>query len=92
MEYDLKISKVEYISNLWSDRPQILYLSFGDKTNIEYCFKGQLRAPYQKLIWLKMKTTFNEEDLKILKMEYLSNPRLYLHQILNLKIAQNLLF
>jgi hypothetical protein len=30
MEEDLKILKVEYLSNHWSDRPQILNLSSGD--------------------------------------------------------------
>ena len=32
MEDDLKISKVEYLINYWSDRPQILNLHLGDQT------------------------------------------------------------
>jgi hypothetical protein len=32
MEDDLKIFKVEYISFLWSDHPQILNLNWGDQT------------------------------------------------------------
>ena len=32
MEDDLKILKVEYLSNHWSDLPQILNLSSGDQT------------------------------------------------------------
>ena len=35
MEEDLKILKVEYLSNHWSDFPQILDLSLGDQTKIE---------------------------------------------------------
>ena len=34
MEEDLKILKVKYLSNLWSDFPQILDLNFGDQTKI----------------------------------------------------------
>ena len=32
MEDDLKILKVDYLSNHWSDLPQILNLSSGDQT------------------------------------------------------------
>ena len=35
MEEDLKILKVEYLSNHWSDFPQILNLSLGDQTKIK---------------------------------------------------------
>ena len=38
MEDDLKILKVEYLSNHWSDLPQILNLSFGDQTKMKYYF------------------------------------------------------
>ena len=31
MEDDLKLWKVEYLSNRWSDFPQILNLSIGDQ-------------------------------------------------------------
>ena len=60
MEEDLEISKIEYLSNHWSDLPQILNLSSGDQTKIKM---------------LRMKTTNGrmEEDLKILIVEYLSN-------------------
>ena len=34
MEDDLKILKVEYLSNHWSDLSQILNLSSGDQTKI----------------------------------------------------------
>ena len=34
MEDDLKILKVEYLSNHWSDFPQILNLSLVDQTKI----------------------------------------------------------
>ncbi len=35
MEEDLEISKIEYLSNHWSDLPQILNLSSGDQTKIK---------------------------------------------------------
>ena len=35
MEEDLKILKVEYLSNHWSDFPQISNLSLGDQTKIK---------------------------------------------------------
>ena len=35
IEDDLKILKVEYLSNHWSDWPQILNLSLGDQTKIK---------------------------------------------------------
>ena len=35
MEDDLKILKVEYLSNHWSDLPQILNLGLGDQTKIK---------------------------------------------------------
>ena len=38
MEDDHKIIKVEYLSNHWSDLPQILNLSSGDKIKIKYAW------------------------------------------------------
>jgi hypothetical protein len=35
MEDDLKILKVEYLSNHWLDLPQISNLSLGDQTKIK---------------------------------------------------------
>jgi hypothetical protein len=35
MEDDLKIFKVEYLSNHWLDLPQISNLSLGDQTKIK---------------------------------------------------------
>ena len=35
MEEDLKILKVEYLSNHWLDFPQILNLGLGDQTKIK---------------------------------------------------------
>ena len=35
MKEDLKILKVEYLSNHWLDFPQILNLSLGDQTKIK---------------------------------------------------------
>ena len=59
MEEDLEISKIEYLSNHWLDRPQILNLSSGDQTKVNF---------------FEIKITFNgrwplmEEDLKIPKI------------------------
>jgi hypothetical protein len=39
MEDDLKILKMEYFSNHWSDLPQIFNLSLEDQTKIENCLK-----------------------------------------------------
>ena len=39
MEDDLKILKVEYLSNLSSDLPKMFNLSLGDQTKMEYCLK-----------------------------------------------------
>ena len=69
MEDNLKILKVKYLSNYWDDLPQILNLSSGDQTKIEYCLI-QRRPP-------------KEDDLKILEVEYLSNHWMDLPQILN---------
>ena len=68
MEDDLKILKVEYLSNHWSDLPQILNLSLGDQT--------------QKC--LKLRPHPMEDDLKILKIEYISNHCLFLPHFFNL--------
>ena len=35
MEDDLKILKIEYLSNFWSDLPQIWNLNLGDQTKID---------------------------------------------------------
>ena len=59
MEDDLKILKVEYLNNHWSDFPQILNLSSGDQTEIKKCLNQRLPPM--------------EDDLKIFKVEYLSN-------------------
>ena len=73
MEDNLKILKVEYISNQWSDNPKISKLSLGDETKITFCLK--LRGPQM------------EDNLKILKVEYLSNHWSDLPQISNLSLG-----
>ena len=61
MEDDLKILKVEYLSNHWLDLPQILNLSSGDQTKI----KNALNEDDLWWRWppmeedLQWKTTFN---------------------------------
>ena len=71
MEENLKVLKVEYLCN-HIDLPQILNLSFGDKTKIENSWKGRGHPM--------------EDDLPILKVEYLSNHWSDLPQILNLSL------
>ena len=73
MEDDLKILKVEYLRNHWSDLPKILNLSFGDLTKIK---NG-----------LKWRRPTMEDDLKTLKVEYLSNHWMDLPQILNFSLG-----
>ena len=46
MEDDLKISNLDYLSNHWSDLPQMLYLSLWDQTKIEDCLKWR-RLPME---------------------------------------------
>ena len=68
MENNLKVIKAEYLSNHWSELPQILNLS--------------LRGPNKKMIEMKM--TPMEDDLKILNLDYLSNHWIDLHHNVNL--------
>ena len=84
MEEDLKIFQVEYLSNHWLDLAQILNLSLGEKTKIK---KARNEDDLQ---WRRppMKTTSNEDDLKITKVAYLSNYWLDLAQILNLSSGE----
>ena len=70
MEDDLKILKVEYLSNYLLDHTQIWNLSLYDQT----IFCKSLKWRWHPL----------EDDLKILKGEYLSNCLLDHTQILNL--------
>ena len=58
MEDNLKIYKVEYISNHWSDLTQILDLSLGYKTKLYKCFKSRrpqteddLKVEYLRNYW-----------------------------------------
>ena len=46
MEDDLKILKVEYLSNHWSDLPQILNWSSGDQIKIKNAWNGR-RPPME---------------------------------------------
>ena len=69
MEEDLK----EYLSDHWSDLPQILNLWFGDQN--------------QSHKYLKERYTLVKADLKILKVEYLSNHWLDFPQISNFSLG-----
>ena len=73
MEDDIKIFKVEYLSNRLLDHTQILNLEFGDHTIFWKSFKWR---------WPTM-----EYDIKIIKVEYLSNHLLDHTQILNLYLG-----
>jgi hypothetical protein len=101
MEDDIKISKVEYLRNHWSDLPQILNLISGDQTwkmlemkttsngrrpgNMKRWISQQpliesssnlnfkLRGPHQNQNCSKWRRPPIEDELKILKVEYLSN-------------------
>ena len=76
MEGDLKILKVEYLNNHWSDLPQIPNLGLGDQTKIKIGLKFEMKTTSD---WSLM-----EDNLKILKVVYLSNHWSDLPQILDL--------
>ena len=113
MEDDLKMLKVEYLSNHSSDPPQILNLRSGDQTKIKMLdmkttsngrrpqnikswisqqpligsssnFKLKLRGPNKNNKCLKWRRPPMEDDIKIFKVEYLSNHSSDLPHILNL--------
>jgi hypothetical protein len=44
MEDDLKILKVEYHSNYWSDLSQISNLSLGDQTKIKFGLEFEMKT------------------------------------------------
>ena len=67
----VNVCDMEYLSDHWTDLPQILNLSLGDQTEIKKILSKWRRPPM-------------EEDLKILKVEYLSNHSSDPPQILNL--------
>ena len=83
MEEDLKILKVEYLSNHWLDFSQISNLSLGDQTKIKNAWNKD------DLQW---KMTSKEDDLKILKVEYLSNHWSDFTQISNLSLGDQAKF
>ena len=70
MKDDLKILKVEYLSNHWLDLTKIWNFSSVDQNKLYKYFKCKLPPM--------------EDNLKIFKVEYLSNHWSDLIQILNL--------
>ena len=70
MEEDLKILKVEYLSNHWSELPHKFWINFRGPNKRKQCLKWR-RPPM-------------EDNLKILNADYLSNHWLDLPQISNL--------
>ena len=59
MEDDLKIWKVEYLSNHWSDRTQILNLSYWDQTKVQKVIKGR-RPPMEADLQRKMTSKYEK--------------------------------
>ena len=57
MEDDLKIRKVEYISNHWSDITHILNLSYWDQTKVQKGIKGR-RPPMEDDLKWKMTSKY----------------------------------
>ena len=76
MEDNLNIYKGEYLSNHWLD------LSLSE-TNDWIFLEFSLVDPSESKTWMKWRRPTMEDDLKILKVEYLSNRLLDLTQILN---------
>ena len=92
MEDNLKILKVEYLSNPWSDLAQILNFELrlrGQNNNLMMVLMKKTSKGRQP----PMKTTSNgrwppmENGLKILKVKYLSNTWSDLTLILNLTLG-----
>ena len=75
MEDNLKILKMEYLRNPWSDLPQNLNLSWGNQTKFENCLIWRqapmikiLKVEYMSNQWLdltKLKLMSPEQKLKI---------------------------
>ena len=65
MEDNLKILKVEYLSNHWSDLLQISNLSLEDQTKINVVLEFEMKMTSDRPPM--------DYDLKILKVKYLSN-------------------
>ena len=103
MEDDLKILKVEYLSNHLLDHTQILNLSWYEQTIFYKSFKWR-RPPNLKILSLSFydQTIFcksfkwrrppMEDDLKILKVDYLSNCLLDHTKISNLSLYDQTIF
>ena len=68
MEDDLKISKMEYLSNRWSDYLQSLNLSWGDQTKTENYLKC-IQPSMEEDIKKNFKKGISTTDLIILKCE-----------------------
>jgi hypothetical protein len=79
MEDDLKILKVEYLSNHWSDLPQIWNLSLEDQTKIKFGLEFEVKTTSDRPPM--------DDNLKILKVEYLSIHWSDLHYISNISLG-----
>ena len=69
MEEELKVSEFEYLSNHWSDFPQILNLSSGDQTKINLNMKmtSNGRWPQNIKSWIAQQPSFgaSSKDISI---------------------------
>ena len=63
-EDDLKISKVEYLSNHWIDRTQILNLNLGDQTKLNKYFKWR-QPPLEEDSFYQTKHNFTKLHVKM---------------------------
>ena len=63
MEDDLKILKVEYLSNYWSDLPQILNLCLGDQTKLDITHNEDDSQWKMTSKYLKVNIWSNSDDL-----------------------------
>ena len=62
MEDDLKIWKVEYISNHWSDLTQIWNLSYWDQTKVQKGIKWR-RPQMEDDLQRKMTSKYEKENI-----------------------------
>jgi hypothetical protein len=63
MEDDLNILIVEYLSNQWSDLPQILNLSLGDQTKANKLCDLLVKLLYQSKSWVELCSALEDQLL-----------------------------
>ena len=63
-EDDLKIWKVEYLSNHWSDLTQIWNLNYWDQTKVHKCIKWR-RPPMEDDLQRKMTSKYEKLNISV---------------------------